>query len=159
MSFETLRKTQNAKMDVHSSIISSAYHRPTLVGQAEVGLGRARRPGPVHQIFRGWAATRRSPSHFQKLTARLGPAHHFFRTSLGPARPGLVHHMAARPMRHGLYMGRPDNYVHGLAHGPALVLSRTKRCMCIRRRDFLTLIVGFSLFFPSGFRGTATFCP
>ena len=27
------------------------------------------------------------------------------------ARPGPVHHMVARPMRHGLYMGRPDNYV------------------------------------------------
>ena len=137
--------------------MTKACHGPTLVDRPGVGLGRAGqpgpshfrlvghgparpvklsedrpRPGPVHQIFRGWAATRRSPSHFQKLTARLGPAHHFFRTSLGPARPGLVHHMAARPMRHGLYMGRPDNYVHGLAHGPAHVLSRTKRCMCIR---------------------------
>ena len=53
------------------------------------------RPGPAHQIFRGWATARPSPSHFQKFTARPGPAHH----------------MAARPMKHGLYMGRPDNYV------------------------------------------------
>ena len=48
---------------------------------------------------------------------RLGPTHHIFKssrpdlihrffTSLGP-----VHHMAARPMKHGFYMGRPDNYV------------------------------------------------
>ena len=29
----------------------------------------------------------------------------------GPARPGPAHHMAARPMQHGLYMGRPDNYL------------------------------------------------
>ena len=112
MSFETLRKTQNAKMDVHSSIISSAYHRPTLVGQAEVGLGRARRPGPAQKIFRGWATARPgpanfrgfaaaqpSPSHFQNFTARPGPS--FFPKS----RPGPAHFMAAKPMRHGLYMG------------------------------------------------------
>ena len=118
MSFETLRKTQNAKMDVHSSIISSAYHRPTLVGQAEVGLGRARRPGPAQKIFRGWATARPgpanfrgfaaaqpSPSHFQNFTARPGPS--FFPKS----RPGPAHFMAAKPMRHGLYMGWPDNYV------------------------------------------------
>ena len=39
----------------------------------------------------------------------------------GPARPiifsnvsaqsGPAHHLAARPMKHGLYMGRPDNDV------------------------------------------------
>ena len=53
------------------------------------------RPDPAHQIFRGWAAARPSPSLFQKITVRPGPAHH----------------MAARPIKHGLYMGRPDNYV------------------------------------------------
>ena len=48
---------------------------------------------------------------------RLGPTHHIFKssrpdlihrffTSLGP-----VHHMAARPMKHGFYMGRPGNYL------------------------------------------------
>ena len=26
-------------------------------------------------------------------------------------RPGPAHHMATRPKKHGLYMGRPDNYV------------------------------------------------
>ena len=41
------------------------------------------RPGPVNQRFRGWAA----------------------------ARPGPAHYMAARPMKHGLYIGRPDNFV------------------------------------------------
>ena len=48
------------------------------------------RPGPAHHIFQ---------------SSRPDLIHHFF-TSLGPA-----HHMAARPMKHGLYMGRPDNYV------------------------------------------------
>ena len=52
----------------------------------------------------------------------LGPAHHIFKNSRpGPARPiifanvsarsGPARHMAARPMKHGLYMGRPDNCV------------------------------------------------
>ena len=66
------------------------------------------RPDPAHQIFRGWAAVRPSPSHFQNVTARPGPAHHFSEVSAGP---GPAHHIAASPMRHGLYMGRPDNCV------------------------------------------------
>ena len=79
-----------------------------------VGRGLARpvkfsedgpRPGPDHQIFRGWAAVGPSPSHLKKFTAWPGPAHHFFKR-LGPA-----HHTAARPMKHGLYMGRPDDDV------------------------------------------------
>ena len=64
------------------------------------------RPGPARRIFRGWAAARPGPSNFQRMGR--GPAHHFFKVS---ARPGPAHHMAARPMRHGLYMGQPDNYV------------------------------------------------
>ena len=66
------------------------------------------RPGPAHQIFRGWVAAWPSTSHFQKLTARPGLPIIFFQVS---ARPGPAYHMAARPMKHGLYMGRPDNYV------------------------------------------------
>ena len=51
------------------------------------------RPGPARQIFRDGS--------------RPGPAHQIFED--GP-RPGPAHHMAARPMKHGLYMGRPNNY-------------------------------------------------
>ena len=93
-----------------------ACHGPTLVGRAGAGPGRTRRPRPARQIFRGWAAARPSPSHFQKFTARPDPSHHFF-PSLGPAQPVTWYQ---RPMRHGLYMGH--------------VLSRTinRRCMCIR---------------------------
>ena len=109
----------------------SDCHGPTLVDRPGVGLDRpgtlnfnlvdrgpARpvkfsedgpRPGPAHQFFRGWAAARPSPSHFQRFTARPGPAHH----------------MAARPMKRGLYMGRPDNYVGRpvdlTAHGPCVL--------------------------------------
>ena len=60
-----------------------------------VGRGPARpvefsedgpRPGPAHQIFRGWAAARPSPSHSQKFTAR--PGRSFSPKSRpGPARP------------------------------------------------------------------------
>ena len=78
-------------------------------------------PGPARQIARGWAAARPSPPNVQRMgrgTAQPitfskihGPAlpglvHHFQKS-----RPGLAHHMATRPMKHGLYMGRPDNYV------------------------------------------------
>ena len=63
------------------------------------------RPGLARQSFRGWAAARPSPSHFQKFTARP------IIFSKVSARPGPAHHMAARHMRHGLYVGRPDNIV------------------------------------------------
>ena len=63
-----------------------ACHRPTLVGRPIIFLYDGPRPGPARQTFRGWAAARPSPSHFQKFTARPGPAHHFLQ-SLGPARP------------------------------------------------------------------------
>ena len=62
---------------------------------------RGPRPGPAHQIFRGWAAARPGPSQFQRIgrgptqpitfasfygSARPGPIIFFKR--LGPARPG-----------------------------------------------------------------------
>ena len=127
-----------------------ACHGPTLVGRPGVGPARpgplifdmmdrgpARpvnfsedgpRPGPAHQIFRGWAAARPSPSHFQKFTARP------IIFSNASARPGPANHAAAMHMRHGLYMGRPDNYVGRPVDlsGPAHVLSLTRRYMCIR---------------------------
>ena len=91
----------------YSSVFCRTCHGPARAGPSflyMMGRGPARpikfsfsgpRPGPAHQNFRRWAAARPSPSHFQKFKARPDP----------------THHMAARPMRHGLYMGRPDNYV------------------------------------------------
>ena len=99
------------------------------------GLSRADAGGPAHQFLIRWAAARPGPSNFQRMGRgptrpikfsedgpRPGPAHHIFKTSRpGPvrpiffskvsARPGPAHHMAARPMKYGLYVGRPDNYV------------------------------------------------
>ena len=111
-----------------------ACHGPTLVGPPGVGLGRAGRPGPAHQLILWGAAARPGPSNFQRMGRgparpinfsedwprpgpahhtvkhlRPGPAHHFFE-SLGPARPGPTHHLATRPMRPGLCIGWHDNY-------------------------------------------------
>ena len=104
------------------------------------------------QIFRGWAAARPSPSHFQKLSARPGPAHHFIKR-LGPARSGSSHGSEAHEIQ-ALY--RPARQLREPARGfdgPAHVLSRTIRCMCIRRRDFFTLIVVFVVFSHLDFVG------
>ena len=72
------------------------------------------RPGPARQNFRGWAAAQPGPSNFQRMgpgpaqtiTFFLihGPALTFSKVS---ARPGPAHHMTTKPMKHGLYMGRP----------------------------------------------------
>ena len=89
--------------------------------------------GPARHILIWWAAARPGPSNFQRMGRgpawlfkfsedgpRPGPAHHIFKNSRpGPAhhffkslgRPDPAHHMATRPMKHGLYIGRPDNYV------------------------------------------------
>ena len=87
-------------------------------GLGRVGPGRAGpghflydgpQPGPSRHMFRGWAAARPGPSKFERMGR--GPAQPItFLKNLGPNRP-VPHHMAARPMRHGLYTGRPDNYV------------------------------------------------
>ena len=50
------------------------------------GVGEDKDSG-AGELARGLAAARPSPSHFQKFTARPGPAHQIFE-SLGPARPG-----------------------------------------------------------------------
>ena len=72
-------------------------------------------PGPAHHIFRGWAAARPGPSIFSEDGLRPGPAHRIS-NDIRPARPDpsvfkLVGpadiHSQARPMRHGLHMGRP----------------------------------------------------
>ena len=60
-------------------------------------MGRHWWAGPAHQVFKRWVAARRSASHFK--TSR--PAHQILP---GPDRPVTL---AARPMRHGLYTGRP----------------------------------------------------
>ena len=52
-------------------------------------------PGPDHHVFKGSRPGSARPIIFSEVSAQPGP----------------THHMAARPMRHGLYMGRPDNYV------------------------------------------------
>ena len=79
----------------------AAYIQPTSHGPWPFhGLGRGRArpikisehgsgPGPAHQNFRGWAAARPSPSHFQIFKAWPDAARRNFRT--GPARPGPAH--------------------------------------------------------------------
>ena len=80
--------------------------------------GRPARPGPSTFYMMGRGPARRvnfsDVSRGQAWSINIsddgprpGPAHHIFKKS----RPGPAHHMAARPMRYGLYMGRPDNYV------------------------------------------------
>ena len=77
-------------------LIIRACHGPTLMGRPGAWLGRADnfaedgpRPAPAHHIFK---------------ISRPGPAHRFSKVS---ARPGPAHHMTTKPMKHGLYMGRP----------------------------------------------------
>ena len=94
-------------------------------------MGRRWWAGPARQFFRGWAAARPRPSHFQKFPARPGPAHHFFK-SLGPPRPGPSHSNEAHKTR-ALYGSARQ--LRGPARGfegPAHVLLCTKRCRCIR---------------------------
>ena len=95
-----------------------------------VGRGLARpvkfsedgpRPGPDHQIFRGWAAVGPSPSHLKKFTAWPGPAHHFFKR-LCPAGQDLSHGSEAHETRDPYGPARQ-------LRGPAHVLFRTKTCM------------------------------
>ena len=103
-----------------SPVFFRACHGQTLVGRAINFLYDGRRPGPARQILRGWAPAQPGPSIFQRMGR--GPAQLItLKKNSGPARPGSsffqksrpgpAHHMEARPMRHGLYMGRPDNYV------------------------------------------------
>ena len=98
-------------------VISKACHGPTLVGRPGVGPGRARPAGPINFLH---DRPRPGPSIFQRM-GRVPAQPITFSKMHGPARPvifsnglarlGPAHHMAARPMRHGLYVGRPDNYV------------------------------------------------
>ena len=64
------------------------------------------RPGPSN--FRRMGRGPAKPNKFSKNHGPARPGPSFFQTS----RPGpAAHHMAARPMKNGLYIGRPDNYV------------------------------------------------
>ena len=89
------------------------------------------RLGPASQFFRGWPAARPSPSSFN--FSWPGPAQpiNFSNVSARRGRPMIF---AARPMRHGVYTGRPAiscgpaRGFEGPAHGWAHVLPRTKRC-------------------------------
>ena len=54
------------------------------------------RPGPAHQVSRGWAAARPSPSHFQNFTARPGPSS-VQKYRPGPASPITFSKVSARP--------------------------------------------------------------
>ena len=80
------------------------------------GPGRPARHGPQTFDMMGRGPAR--PVKFSEDGPRPGPAHHIKKFTARPtifsnvsARPGPAHHMAARPMKHGLYMGRPDKYV------------------------------------------------
>ena len=125
------------------------------MGRPGVGLDRAGRwaavrPGPSNSnlvgrsparpinIFRRWAAARPSPSHFQKFLARPGPAHH----------------MVTRPMKHGLYMGRPGNYVGrsvdltGRPMGRPMCCSVPKRALHTTPTCIFNVTCWFLLFIP-----------
>ena len=75
-------------------------------GPARGWAGPGRTVGPDPSIFDMMGRGRVRPINFSEDGSRPSPAHHIFKNS----RPGPAHHMAARPMKHGLYMGRPDNY-------------------------------------------------
>ena len=86
-----------------------ACHGPTLVGWPRVGPGRAG-TSIFYMMDRGPARS----VNFSEDGPRPGPAHHIFKFSL----PSPSHGSEAHETR-ALY-------------GPARLLSRTKRCMCIR---------------------------
>ena len=112
--------------------------------RAGLGLGRAGpasparpinvlydepRPGMAPQMFRGCAAARPGPSNFQGMDITFSKNH-------SPARPGPSHGSEAHETRalYGLarQLRGPARGFDGPAHGPSHMLSRTKRCMCMR---------------------------
>ena len=126
------------------------------------------RPGPAHQISRGWAAARPDPSIFQGMGhdparsikisedgPRPGPAHHMFKfsrpgpsnfQSLAPARPGPLHFQKSRPGS-----ARPGPARHNFQIGPARP-GPDKRPMTspvfFARRWNATLLSGTSSYLP-----------
>ena len=82
-------------------------HRPVLRINFDVGDATQRVHQPLVFRFCVLVPGPARPITFSEDGARPGPAHHIFNKS----RPGPAHHMAKRPMKHELYMGRPDNFV------------------------------------------------
>lgn len=116
---------------------------------------------PAHQIFIRWAAARSGPTHFQIFPARPGSS--ICRNSRsGPAQPMTL---AARPMGPGLYTGWPTQN-HWLArvfdgpdHGPADVLSCTKRVTHIICASVCVVVLCVFDFFSFGSHGPAVSGP
>ena len=72
----------------------SSKHMDRLMGRAERPIrieptSHGPRPGPAHQISRGWAAARPSPSYFQLFPARPGPSR-FQKSRPGPTQPVTI---------------------------------------------------------------------
>ena len=103
--------------------------------------------------------------------ARPGPSN-LQRMGRGPAQPitfsknhGPGHHMAARPMKHGLYIGRPDKYFGRPVDLTGRPLGRPMCCFVLKGACayadmiFLRQLLIFRCFFSPGFRRTAAFGP
>lgn len=123
-----------------------ACHWPTLRGRPGASFFEGMGPGPARPTKNPEDWPKADPVHKNVKHFRPGPAHDLFR-SLGPAWPfawqrgpsdkGFI--WASRI----IFMGRPVDVMNGPAH----VLSRAKRCMTARRREFRTLFVAFSFLF------------
>ena len=112
-------------------------------------LGRRWRAGPSSFCMTGHGPARLVK--FSEDEPWPGPAHQFSKITArpGPARP--THDSEAHETRALYWPARqsrgPAIGFDGPAYGSVHVLSAPKWCMCIRRRDFCTLVVRFSLFF------------
>ena len=123
-------------------------HGLALVGRPGVGPARpinsssdGPQPDPAHQFFTGWAAARPSPSHFQKFTTRPDPANWIFKY-VGPARPMTL---AARPMKHRLYTGRPAISVGRPVDLTGRATGRTMCCPVLKGGGICADVFFFSL--------------
>ena len=78
------------------------------------------RPCPAHQTFRGWAAARPGPSHFNFSRPRPGPSHfQFLSARLGPSNFPNYRHGPARPITFSNVSDRPGPARHNFQIGPA----------------------------------------
>ena len=103
-------------------VLLRACHGPTLVGRLINVSEDGPRPGPAH--------------HFSKIH---GPARPIIFSQVSP-RPGPAHDLAARPMRHGLYMGRPDNRDEpGQERRAACVAETARSVVCIMNTSYQKL--------------------
>ena len=117
------------------------------------------RPGP--SIFKGIGRSPAQPIAFSTIP---GPARPIIFSKV-LAQPGPAHHIGARPMRHELYMGRPDNYVDRPVDLMGRPIGRPTccpvlECACANADEiFYVNHCFFVVFYPSGFCGTAAFGP